>query len=221
VDRKYILKYNVYFQTNKSKLRSRYYDKLREISELLIDNPDLGVEILGFTDTRGENEQNQILSELRARAVMQYFAQLSINPHRIILQGFGETRSLAESDDRDKQNNRRVEVNVFQIVESTSLEMVSDINKKELNEIYPVNTDDYKDDIIYKIQVLSCTIHRNKKDAIFKGISVSEYRYGLNYNYVYGSFKTRAEANKEILKIRELGFDDAFVVEFLQNKRVN
>lgn len=68
------------------------------------------IEIGGHTDSGGEAEYNQDLSQRRADAVAAYIASVGIDPDRLRSVGFGESQPLAENDtDEGREQNRRVE----------------------------------------------------------------------------------------------------------------
>lgn len=67
-------------------------------------------DIVGHTDARGSNRSNQILSEQRAQAVVDFLSQVAaVKPWRITASGRGESQLLLP-DDPNNENNRRVEI---------------------------------------------------------------------------------------------------------------
>jgi roadblock/LC7 domain-containing protein len=178
----------------------------------------LGVEINGYTDSKGKEKNNLILSNLRARSVMQIFVENYVMPQRIILKGYGETKATKENNEKD----RRVDINVFQLKNIADLNLLNKSSEIEINKVYPINdTLIPSNKITYKVQIASCTKYKNKKDEVFKGLNVDTYKYGKCINYTYGEFKTRSEAEKALQKVVSKGFDDAFIVKFIDNKRIN
>ncbi|MEO0019992.1 MAG: OmpA family protein [candidate division WOR-3 bacterium] len=101
----------VYFEFGKATLRTESYPALMEAAQIMKDNPDIIVEIQGHTDNIGSDQANQILSEKRAYAVMNFLVQYGgIDPKRLTAKGFGESRPIASNDtDEGRQLNRRVE----------------------------------------------------------------------------------------------------------------
>lgn len=97
-------------------LRSSYND-LGLLYKLLVEQPDLIIEIQGHVNGPGmsNNKDFQRLSEERAKAVMEYLVKKGISPERLTSKGFGNTRMIfptAESEFR-MQFNRRVEILVL------------------------------------------------------------------------------------------------------------
>jgi outer membrane protein OmpA-like peptidoglycan-associated protein len=73
---------------------------------------DLRFQIAGHTDARGSNQMNQLLSQRRAAAVVDFLTDAySIAPNRLEAVGYGEAQ-LADPANPASGNNRRVEVRV-------------------------------------------------------------------------------------------------------------
>jgi outer membrane protein OmpA-like peptidoglycan-associated protein len=66
----------------------------------------------GHTDSTGEDEYNQTLSDERAAAVRQFLIdEYGIDASRLEAQGFGESSPVDTNDTPEgQQNNRRVEL---------------------------------------------------------------------------------------------------------------
>ena len=66
-------------------------DSLAYVAKLLNDYPEIVIELISHTDSRGDDESNQILSVNRARACFKYLVEeLKIDSRRIIPVGKGE-----------------------------------------------------------------------------------------------------------------------------------
>ena len=74
-------------------------DSLAYVAELLTNYPEIVIELISHTDSRGEESQNQILSINRARACYKYLVEeLKIDPRRIIPVGKGEKEPATWKD---------------------------------------------------------------------------------------------------------------------------
>ncbi len=106
----------IQFETNKDILKDFSKITLMEVVRVMRENPQIRlVEVGGHTDSDGEDDDNLILSENRAKAVVAYLISQGIEAHRLKARGFGETVPVAPNDTADrKAQNRRVE---FRIVE--------------------------------------------------------------------------------------------------------
>jgi len=72
------------------------------------------IEIGGHTDSIGEANINQLLSEKRAKALADVLVKGGISPDRIKAQGFGESLPIASNmEAQGRALNRRVEVKMF------------------------------------------------------------------------------------------------------------
>ena len=83
---------------------------LERVVEILIQNPDLQIEIQAHTDSKGTTEVNQKLSDDRANSVRNYLIANGIDGARLVARGYGETRPKVENDTVvGRAQNRRVE----------------------------------------------------------------------------------------------------------------
>ncbi len=100
----------VEFEFGSAVLTAEGITLLDEILEGLREQPLVGVEIAGHTDDVGSSEDNQLLSEERAIAVLDYFVANGEDPARFVVVGYGETQPVASNDTADgRARNRRIE----------------------------------------------------------------------------------------------------------------
>ncbi|MCK5823122.1 MAG: OmpA family protein [Bacteroidales bacterium] len=118
-DRKIILEYRIYFNKNEFLINKKYLEKLNQISELLINNPTLGIEIFGYADTQGEKNFNLNLSIKRANSVLKFFVDENIDTKRSIIKGFGESKSFNEKTKIQENKNRKVDIRIFEVITSS------------------------------------------------------------------------------------------------------
>ncbi len=98
-------------------------DAKRVINKKLLDfmknNPSSVVEIGSHTDARGSADNNQKLSEKRAKSVVEYLISNGIDKDRLLAIGYGETQLLNNCGDgtncseAQHSTNRRTEFKVF------------------------------------------------------------------------------------------------------------
>jgi outer membrane protein OmpA-like peptidoglycan-associated protein len=102
---------DVLFVTASARLTNAARERLARVSGILAAQPDLHIAIEGHTDSVGDDERNQRLSERRAREVFAYLVQQKIPPASLDVAAFGETRPVAANDTPPgRQQNRRVEL---------------------------------------------------------------------------------------------------------------
>ncbi len=116
---KIILK-GVNFDTGKADLKPEFLPFLDDAGRILLDNPDIIVELSGHTDPREINTtefpSNWELSLARAEAVRKYLIEkFNIAPERLIARGYADTQPIAPNDTEEGMaKNRRTE---FRIIE--------------------------------------------------------------------------------------------------------
>ncbi len=108
-----LVSYGIYFDVNKDFVKPESYGTLKGIADVLIENPDLRIRVIGHTDADGNDAFNLDLSKRRAAAVKNEFVHtFGIEASRIETDGNGETKPVAPNDTpSNKALNRRVEFN--------------------------------------------------------------------------------------------------------------
>ena len=101
----------IYFETDSWIVKKESYGILLDIANMLRDNDDITLQIVGHTDNRGEEDYNLNLSENRAETVKQIFVEeFGIREDRLQFMGKGETETLDDNNtEKGRANNRRVE----------------------------------------------------------------------------------------------------------------
>ncbi len=101
----------VRFETSKATLKSGSAATLTEALGVLQQNPELRVELQGYSDNTGSASFNRALSEKRAKAVADYFVSQGIAADRLFHKGFGPENPVASNDTAEgRAKNRRVEM---------------------------------------------------------------------------------------------------------------
>ena len=119
----------VFFETAKWRLLPESHEQLNELVALMNEYPSMKVEIHGHTDSRGDNDYNQNLSENRTRSVFEYLVEQGIDSERMKYIGYGETKPIANNKYADgRQLNRRVEFVVTSIdAPNTTIEQSNEV----------------------------------------------------------------------------------------------
>ena len=98
------------FDVGKSTLKPESMGIINTIAEMMEDHPEIIFSIEGHTDSDGDTDTNQKLSEARANTVMKMLISMGISADRLSIKGFGESNPLAPNNTAEgKANNRRVE----------------------------------------------------------------------------------------------------------------
>lgn len=107
---------NIFFESKQYNLQPASETELDKLVKLLTENPTMQAEIGGHTDNVGSDADNQLLSENRAKAVVEYLVQKGIKAERLKAKGFGETQPVDNNDtDAGRALNRRTELKVISL----------------------------------------------------------------------------------------------------------
>ncbi len=105
---------NIYFDFDKTTLKSESFVELDKVVEFLKNNPTVEIEISGHTDSKGADEYNLNLSQGRSEAVVNYLIGQGIDTSRLVPHGYGEEKPIDTNDtDAGRANNRRVEFTIL------------------------------------------------------------------------------------------------------------
>jgi outer membrane protein OmpA-like peptidoglycan-associated protein len=89
-EKRQILNKTIYFDVNEVFIKTQYLYDIEQITDLLYNNPSLGIEIHGYADERGSAEYNKQLSQRRANEVYKKIQSDRIKSNRIIIEAHGE-----------------------------------------------------------------------------------------------------------------------------------
>ncbi len=111
---------NIYFDYNDDKILKDAEQDLMKIYGLMIDYPDMVIELSSHTDARGSDAYNLKLSQRRAESTKRFLVNKGIEAKRIQAVGYGETQILNQClnditcSEEDHQYNRRSEFKIIQ-----------------------------------------------------------------------------------------------------------
>lgn len=111
--RKFILQ-NMFFATDKTRILPSSEGALQQLYNMLVENPEMRIKIIGHTDDVASDQYNQKLSEGRARSVRKEMIDRGIDGKRIETEGHGEKDPIVPNDSEEhRQMNRRVEIEIL------------------------------------------------------------------------------------------------------------
>ena len=107
---------NVYFANNSYQILDSSIEAMLVLRDFLIENPSAVIEVGGYTDSIGNVNMNLILSENRAKAVVNYLITLGIDPARLFYKGYGDLYPISTNGTEEgRAKNRRTEYKVLKL----------------------------------------------------------------------------------------------------------
>jgi outer membrane protein OmpA-like peptidoglycan-associated protein len=110
-DGRVVISGGILFETDSAKLAPSATDLVRRISDMMKENPDLKVAVVGHTDNTGDFNYNLQLSERRAKAMVDALVKDGVAANRLAGVGVGQLSPVASNDTSEgRAQNRRVEL---------------------------------------------------------------------------------------------------------------
>lgn len=111
---------NILFESNSHTIKPQAKDILDKVVMVLQANKHLKIEIGAHTDSKGSDESNLELSNLRAKSVLSYIAAAGIDAKRVVCKGYGESKLLNDCindkpcTEQEHARNRRIEFTILE-----------------------------------------------------------------------------------------------------------
>ena len=105
----------ILFATNKADLNATSKASLTQFAEVLKENKDMDIAIIGHTDNTGSDAVNNPLSKNRAQSVSKFLKSQGVASAQIkTIDGLGSTNPVADNSTAEgRKQNRRVEVYMY------------------------------------------------------------------------------------------------------------
>jgi outer membrane protein OmpA-like peptidoglycan-associated protein len=109
---------NIYYQFDSTRLNVIAQEQLANMAHILKKNNGIGIQLSSHTDSRGELEYNQELSDSRALMATEFLISKGVEGSRLSWQGFGESKLLnhcvdgVECTEEMHAVNRRTEIQI-------------------------------------------------------------------------------------------------------------
>lgn len=102
---------NVYFEFGGTTIDKKYFPVLADVASMMKNTPGMVVEVIGHTDSKGNEKNNAKLGEERAKAVVDAMVKyFNVEVSRFVIKTSGESDLLSNiTDDKADISNRRVE----------------------------------------------------------------------------------------------------------------
>lgn len=123
---------DIYYDFDKYFIRNDASASLDDLLEFLKEYPEVRINLVSHTDSRGKAKYNEWLSQKRAEAAVNYLVERGIARERMTARGAGETQLVngcsdgVKCSEREHQANRRTTV---EVISSDCLEVNKRLNK--------------------------------------------------------------------------------------------
>ena len=187
ITNKKIILHNIYYDFDKWDILPESAIELDQLVLLLKENPEMKVELSAHTDSRGTEKYNLKLSQLRAKAAIDFVISKGIDNKRITGVGYGKSQLINKCNENctptQHRENRRTELYIpgFLRGEPVKQEKGDYSSKKPASGYSP-----YRED---HVSIDSKNVN------------------GMKFYLILGSFKDRELANKLVSQLRSESFD--------------
>jgi outer membrane protein OmpA-like peptidoglycan-associated protein/tetratricopeptide (TPR) repeat protein len=108
---------NIYYDLDKWDIRPDAEEELDKLVQILVDNPDIKIELSSHTDDRAPDAYNMTLSDKRANSAVRYIISQGIDKDRMTAKGYGESELIIQSAQTEEQHqvNRRTEFKILEL----------------------------------------------------------------------------------------------------------
>ena len=113
-EQKKIVLEGITFKTASAEILPESETVLTKALNTLEENPNIRVEVQGYTDNKGNRAYNMKLSQSRAESIRNWFIGHGINADRLTAKGYGPDNPVATNDTEEgRKTNRRIEFEVL------------------------------------------------------------------------------------------------------------
>lgn len=230
----------IFFDLDKYNIRPDAAVELDKIVKILQQYPAIEIELGSHTDCRASISYNNRLSENRAKSTAAYIVSQGISSSRITWKGYGESQLITDCPCEGKvasgctedqhQLNRRTEFKITGFAQGIGMVNIvsEEIEKGEIvgqrTEFISMDTKmtpETQKGLVYRVQIMSVTEELPVTASFFMGLqNISVYKHKGLFKYTWGETTNKAEAQEIQKLLMEKGFKGAFIVPFLNNKRI-
>ncbi|MEM8526185.1 MAG: OmpA family protein [Bacteroidota bacterium] len=208
-----ILLPNIYYNFNDCDLRPDAMGDLNLVKRMLEAYPDMKIELVSHTDSRGSSSYNQRLSECRSEKAVEYLVEMGVSRDQVVPVGMGERRPRnrcsngRNCSERDHQENRRTEIVVTNLGGGFSPAQGS-IQGSDQGEVS-------EEEAIRRLSEYA--VNDDTQTRSYNETPSYENRDGggdNRYFVIAGTFRSDSNAQSRLTKVQDMGFYNAEVIQF-------
>ena len=204
---------NIFFDYDSYNLDNKAIATLDMMRAILVDYPELKIEVSGYTDSRGSPEYNMKLAEKRADAVINYLAGKGISSSRLTRRAFGSSDFAALNTNTDgsdnaegRRYNRRAAFGILDPNTGVSI----------MKEAYVPRH--LRHPSSFKFSIILVKSEEELRPNQFSNLDmaatlfINPVRMGSATAYIVGEFLNKMDAVKYLEYVKEKGFKDAHII---------
>lgn len=204
---------NVLFDFDSFSLDAQAKTSLESLKTILINYPELKVEVAGYTDAKGTKEYNNILADKRAQSVIDYLTASGTPQSRFVKKAYGKSDFVAvnykpngSDNPEGRKYNRRVTFGVVDPKTGVVIRQES-YTPEHLRQPFSMK---------YSIVLLKSP--RNLSPEYFSALTKDDLLFIRTIKtdtvsmYVLGQFYNKADGLNYLEYARKTGFEKAYIV---------
>lgn len=206
---------NIYYNFNDASIRPDAQADLNSLAEFLINYPATEIELISHTDSRGNDRYNNRLSQRRAENAVAFLKKKGIDRKRIVPKGYGETQlrnqcnDFATCSEEEHQFNRRTEVKITKMDAPITIKFINNLPSY----ISEAPTSIIKDNERISSNTNVSPSNNPSSTEIDLSTGTDEYDPEGNYKVIAGAFANMINAEKRLVEVRALGFNNADILK--------
>jgi outer membrane protein OmpA-like peptidoglycan-associated protein len=202
---------NIYYNFNDASIRPDAQADLNSLADFLINYPATEIELISHTDSRGNDRYNNRLSQRRAENAVDFLIKKGINRNRLVPNGYGESQlrnhcnDFSTCSEEDHQYNRRTEVKITKMDAPITISFINNLPSYISEAPASTKSKEPNKTHISPSDPSSTVIDLN--------VEKDEYDPEGNYKVIAGVFANINNAEKRLVEIRALGFNNADILK--------
>ncbi len=201
---------NIYYNFNDASIRPDAGTDLDAVANFLLQYPEVEIELSSHTDARGSDRYNKRLSQRRAEEAVAYLTRKGVSASRMVPKGYGEANlrnhcnDFAKCSETEHQYNRRTEVKITRMDQPISVKFINNA---------PAYISEAPSSVKYSERKRKSS-SRSSSSSSSSSSNDSTYNPEGSYKVIAGAYESMNNAEKKLVKIRDLGYNNADILKF-------
>lgn len=200
---------NIYYNFNDAAIRPDAQADLNALADFLIKYPETEIELISHTDSRGTDRYNNRLSQRRAENAVAFLIKKGIDSYRMVPKGYGETQlrngcnDFTNCNEAEHQYNRRTEVKITKMDAPITVKFINNLPSYISEAPSSVKRNEKK----------NTNVSPNNSSEVNFEEDNGEFDPDGTYKVIAGAFANLENAEKRLIKVRDLGFNNADILK--------